>query len=231
LVQNQDFQIRRNRQAYPRAWVVHESRGFPATEGLSRLEQGGPMQEILYPADPFWHDPGLPLYEPRRLVWIDREERLAMKDYVAGQSPQPGETVRVSYPTPQRVEIEARLDFPGIVVLADVFYPGWKLTIDGKPAPIYRVNRVMRGAAVREGTHHLVYTYEPASFRIGWAISLGGLAVFLVLAIVFTVRPRDLAKAALRDLVPGPEMAREQQHDEDDARDREDEHEPGSDPL
>jgi hypothetical protein len=211
-IQNQDFQIRRNRQAYPRAWVVHESRGFPATEGLSRVEQGGPMQEILYAADPLWHDPHLPLYDPHRLVWIDRDERLVLKDYVAGQSPQPGETVQVSYPTPQRVEIEARLDFPGIVVLADVFYPGWKLTIDGKPAPIYRVNRVMRGAAVREGTHHLVYTYEPASFRIGCVISLGGLATLLVLVFIFALRPRDPIVAAFFELVPSsPESPREQE--------------------
>ena len=163
------------------------------------------MQEILYAADPFWHDPGLPLYDPRRLAWIDRDDRLALKDYIAGQSPQPDETVKVSYPTPQRVEIEARLDVPGIVVLADVFYPGWKLTINGKPAPIYRVNRVMRGAAVREGTHHLVYTFEPDSFRIGRVISFGGLAAFLALSIIFAIRPRDPIVATFSELAPGPE--------------------------
>jgi len=230
-IQNQDFQIRRNRQAYPRAWVAHESRGFPATKGLSRLEQGGPMQEILYAADPFWHDSGLPLYDPRRLVWIDRDERLGLEDYVAGQPPQPEETVKVSYPTPQRVEIEARLSVPGIVVLADVFYPGWKLTIDDKPAPIYCVNRAMRGAAVREGTHHLVYTYEPASFRVGRAISLGGLAAFLALAIVFTFRPRDPIIAAFFEHVRSPESAREQERSQDHGRERKQEHESGPEPI
>ncbi len=58
----------------------------------------------------------------------------------------------------QRVELEAVLDRPGLVILADVYYPGWRLTIDGKPAPIYRTNRVMRGAAVPAGRSHLVYT-------------------------------------------------------------------------
>ncbi len=57
--------------------------------------------------------------------------------------------------------LEVSLDSPGLVVLADVDYPGWELAIDGKPAPIYRVNGVMRGAAVSAGRHRLVYTYAP----------------------------------------------------------------------
>ena len=61
------------------------------------------------------------------------------------------------------------------MILADVFYPGWKLTIDGQPAPIYRANRLMRGAAVQQGKHRLVYTYEPRSLQVGIAISLLGL--------------------------------------------------------
>ena len=40
--------------------------------------------------------------------------------------------------------------------------------------PIYRANRMMRGAAVPRGEHTLVYTYEPVSFRIGAILTLTG---------------------------------------------------------
>ena len=76
-VQTHDYQIRRNRQMFPRAWVVHDATGLPPMDGLTRAERSGPMQEILYGDDPIWHDPTLPVYDPHRLVWIADEERLA----------------------------------------------------------------------------------------------------------------------------------------------------------
>jgi uncharacterized membrane protein YfhO len=82
---------------------------------------------------------------------------------------------------PQRVELRASLDWPGLVILADTYYPGWRLSIDGEPAPIYRANRLMRAAAVPAGAHTLVYTYEPLSFQVGTIISAAGLIVSLVL--------------------------------------------------
>jgi uncharacterized membrane protein YfhO len=74
------------------------------------------------------------------------------------------------------------MDSPGLVILADTDYPGWRLSIDGRPAPILRANRLMRGAAVRAGQHTLVYTYEPVSFRVGAIVSAIGWIVLLRLA-------------------------------------------------
>ena len=89
----------------------------------------------------------------------------------------------MTYPTPEQAVLEVSLDSPGLVVLADVYYPGWELTIDGKPAPIYRVNGAMRGAAVSAGRHRLVYTYAPRSFRVGRLVSIAGLAGLLLLGL------------------------------------------------
>ena len=97
------------------------------------------------------------------------------------------ETVTVTSYSPQRVELDAALA-PGLVVLADIYYPGWRLTIDGKEAPIYRANRMMR-VAVRAGRYHLVFTYEPRSFVVGGGITLAALAVLGVLGVAFTFRP------------------------------------------
>ena len=73
----------------------------------------------------------------------------------------------VTVDDPRRVELAAVLRSPGLVVLADVFYPGWTLTVDGRPAEVLRTNRAMRGVALTAGTHRLVYRYR-ADVVPGW---------------------------------------------------------------
>jgi hypothetical protein len=188
-IQNHDYQIRRNLKAYPRAWVVHEGRSLPVLDGLTRAERSGPIQDMLYSADTIWNDSAMPVHDPHRLIWIDLDQQLALRGFLNGQSPTPRETVKVSYPRPDRVEIEAKLDAPGVVVLADSFYPGWKLTIDGQPAPIHRVNRMMRGAPVDVGRHQLVYSFDPVSFKVGRLLSMAGLVASMLLAVFCVIHP------------------------------------------
>jgi hypothetical protein len=177
----EDFQIVRNLDEYPRAWVVHQARIKPQIDGLTRAPRRETMEEIIFSNDPFFRDANRTLYDPRQMAWIEVDDTSPLRGYVSGYPPEAAESVKVVVEEsgPQRVVLEASLTHPGLVILADVFYPGWMLTIDGQPAPIYRANRLMRGAAVKEGKHRLVYTYEPRSFQVGAAISLSGIAALL----------------------------------------------------
>jgi len=76
---------------------------------------------------------------------------------------------------PQRVEIDVTLERPGLLVLADAYYPGWRASVDGRPAAILRTNRAMRGVALGAGAHHVVFSYAPASLRLGAALTVIGL--------------------------------------------------------
>ena len=130
-------------------------------------------------------------FDPRLLAWVDTSKRTELAPFLSGRPPGPTETVTVTYPSPDRAELEASLESPGLVILADVYYPGWELTIDGKPAPIYAVNRLMRGAAVPAGTHRLVYSYAPRSFLVGRVGSILGLGVLALCGIACALRPVD----------------------------------------
>ena len=141
------------------------------------------MQEILYAPDPIWNEATQRVYDPRSLAWVARDDLAAIRRYLSGAPTTPSETVKVTYPSPQQAVLELNLDSPGLVILADVYYPGWELAIDGKPAPVYRVNGSMRGAAVASGPHRLVYTYVPQSFRVGRFASIAGLAALLFLCV------------------------------------------------
>jgi hypothetical protein len=173
-----DFQIRRNQRS------IEPTRGLDAGE-----ERQKAMKEITYDNDSIWNDRSRQEFDWRRNAWVDRDQRLALSGFLSNRPMDSSETVKVTYPSPQRVELDVTLKSPGIVVLADIYYPGWELTIDGVPAPIYPVNQVMRGAAVKAGSYHLVYTYAPRSFRIGVIVSGLGLAVILAFGVVCYRRP------------------------------------------
>jgi hypothetical protein len=188
-LEHEDFQILRNRNAYPRAWVVHQARFIKPIRGLERSDRDSPMEELLYANDEFWHDPGRVVFDPHVLAWIDADQRAAVLPYLPGMLPGQQEKVTVTKYTPQCVELDADLDHPGLVVLADIYYPGWRLSIDGVNAPIIRANRMMRGATVDAGRHHLFYTYEPFSFTLGAWITAAALAVLVALGIACHLYP------------------------------------------
>ena len=76
-----------------------------------------------------------------------------------------------------------------MVVLNDVHFPGWKAKVDGRDAPVERVDYVLRGVRVGAGMHTVEFRYEPLSWRIGWITTLVALAG-LVAAVVAGLRPR-----------------------------------------
>jgi hypothetical protein len=188
-IEREDFQIIRNHTVYPRAWVVHQARGLKPIMGMERADRDAPMQELLFSNEPLWHDAGRHVYDPHLLAWIDNDKKAELHDYLPGMPPGPTERVTVSYPDPQHVVLDAVLVQPGLVILADVYYPGWHLTIDGERATIYRANRMMRGAAVPSGRHRLVYSFKPPYFAIGGGITLAALVVLAALGVAFTLRP------------------------------------------
>ena len=182
-IRAQDWMLFRNKAAYPRAWVVHQARFLKPIPGRAGKDRQRLMDQILFANDAFWHDPDRRVFDPHALAWIEIDDPTPLARYVHEAGHDPTETVTITRYEPQRVEVEARLSRPGIVILADVYYPGWTLTIDGQPATILRANRLMRGAAVAAGTHRLVYTYDPLSFRLGGLISLVSIGLSLVLGV------------------------------------------------
>ena len=73
---------------------------------------------------------------------------------------------------------------PSALVVTDLHYPGWRATVDGEDAPIHRVDYLLRGVTLPPGRHRVEFSYEPATWRIGWIVSaLALLALIAALAV------------------------------------------------
>jgi hypothetical protein len=80
-----------------------------------------------------------------------------------------------------QVTIRTETDGPAYLVLADTYYPGWRVTIDGERAEIYRANSVVRATAVPEGTHEVIFTFRPVDFYVGAGVTAVTLLSCLVM--------------------------------------------------
>jgi uncharacterized membrane protein YfhO len=76
-------------------------------------------------------------------------------------------------------------------VLGDNWFPGWKAKVDGKSAPIERVDYTYRGVRLGPGPHTVEFSYEPASWTIGWVTSLLSLVALGGVALVGLRRRRS----------------------------------------
>ncbi|TAK01213.1 hypothetical protein EPO44_09180 [bacterium] len=85
--------------------------------------------------------------------------------------------------TNQEVTIRASLNSSGILVLADSFYPGWRVYVDGKEEEILRANFLFRGVLLPSGEHVVEFQYQPYWFKVGLVLSLvaASLLLFLIL--------------------------------------------------
>jgi hypothetical protein len=66
--------------------------------------------------------------------------------------------------TDNAVKINVSVPEPGIVVLHDLFYPGWEAYVDGIGKPVLRANILFRGVEVPAGRHSVSFVFRPLSF-------------------------------------------------------------------
>lgn len=84
----------------------------------------------------------------------------------------------------------------GVVVLSDIYYPGWTCTIDGQPAEIARANYVLRAVKVPAGEHEMTMNFDPQTVHVTEAIAYATLALLgllLVAQVVVALRKQRTA--------------------------------------
>jgi hypothetical protein len=165
-----DYFVLENPTALPRAWVPRRVEVVrDSAERLHRL------------ADP--------RFDPREVAFA--EAPVPLPEGAASG------TARFVHDEDERIVIDVEMATDGLVVLSDLWDPGWKVFVEGRPMPIQRVNHAFRGVALPRGRSSLEFRYEPASFRLG----LYALLVALVLTAAWAawvIRTRPSPAAGLQ---------------------------------
>ena len=134
--------------AFPRVWSVHETRAITSEDDIVK-ELAAPRAELERREFQFGVPPAL--------------ETCAGPDGV--------QLVRRGS---ARVVIDADMKCRGMVIAGETFFPGWKATVDGNPAPIHEAYSMLRGVVVEAGRHRIEMVYRPASVYWGAALTALG---------------------------------------------------------
>jgi hypothetical protein len=171
---------------FPRAWVVHAVEVIAAEEAaLARLSAdtfdlrrvavvNEPLGLALPgPTDASTARPGR-AREPR----AERDEALA----------EVGSRAQVLAFAPDGISLRVDAVADGLLVLSEVYYPGWRASVDGLPARVLRADGLLRGIPISQGQHMVRVWYAPASVRAGLAISALALILTGIVGIWYALR-------------------------------------------
>jgi hypothetical protein len=113
--------------------------------------------------------------EPDEVERIDVARTALLSEPVAIGSGPPG-TARLLDDRPGMLDVETRAPSAQLLVLAERFHPGWRVSVDGTAdaAPV-AVYGDFLGCVVPPGTHRITLTFAPESARVGAWITLAGL--------------------------------------------------------
>jgi len=112
---------------------------------------------------------------------------------VAWQETTPGNAARVIDYRANEVVIEAESAEGGLLILTDLAWPGWRVSVDESPAGMVVVDEMYRGVQLAPGKHRVRWKYVPASLWGGMGITAGTLLLLAGLAIARRQRSRAAA--------------------------------------
>jgi len=151
------FNIYKNLNAFPRAWIVHRAERASSLDTLNAR-----TLDAAFDAH-------------RSVLLLDPPPDL--------QSCAETEPVRVNWRTANTVGLSARPSCRGMLIVSDTWYPGWSAAVDGRNVPVYQAYSALRGVVLEAGPHHIEFRYRPASALIGGLMSMIGILCACGLAV------------------------------------------------
>jgi hypothetical protein len=166
LYVDKDVRVLENPGTLPRAWLVHEA------------QQVGPGEALAALADR--------AVDPRRTALLE----VPPPPLEPTSDPAAETAVYLGY-QPDWVRVEVQAATPALLVLSEVWDPGWRATVDGAPAPVYLADHILRAVPVPAGEHVVELTYEAPYLRLGIAVMLATAGALIAGALFFSRRSAE----------------------------------------
>lgn len=158
----------RNPYAFGNAWFVnHIQYVANANEEINAVGQFNPLETAI----------------------IDRKFKAEIGEISTSSSDSLAYIKLNSY-APNRLVYETENKEKALAVFSEIYYPGWKVSIDGKEANYGRANYIFRAMTIPKGKHEIVFTYDPTSLHITESIAWIALGLLIISFILYIIKKR-----------------------------------------
>jgi uncharacterized membrane protein YfhO len=90
---------------------------------------------------------------------------------------------------PKDIMFDTKAETHSVLLLSDKYDPNWKVTVDGKPAPLLRCNFIMRGVYLTPGAHTIEFQFKLPNRPFYVSSTAIGILILLAGWLVFSTRP------------------------------------------
>jgi hypothetical protein len=124
-----------------------------------------------------------PRFDVRRAALFDTSANVAISEGLQALPAPLSITTSVRHYEPGRVEIELSAAAPqgSSLVVSENYYPGWKATVDGKPARIGRADYTLIGVELPQGAQSVELNFTSNSYAQGKVITWIAIALGLLM--------------------------------------------------
>ncbi len=147
-----------NPHSVPRAYIAHQFEVVEDETALRRM------------AGPDWN--------PRMKVLLD-----ALPEFAGSAGAAAEDRVEFVEDGNDVLQVKVSTNAPGLFVLHDSFYPGWRAFVNGQPVSILRANYMFRAVALAPGAHVIRFEFRPEIVDAGMALSGASLLVLLMVCL------------------------------------------------
>ncbi len=93
--------------------------------------------------------------------------------------------ISILFENASRMDLSVQVSQAGWFMIADTWYPGWKVSIDGSAAAeISRVNYLYRGFPLQPGQHSIIIEYRPWWVTLSMIVSFIGICTIIAFFII-----------------------------------------------
>ena len=97
---------------------------------------------------------------------------------------------QIDYQKSGDIHIEVQTDKPGILIISESSYPGWKVYVDGREKECLWLDLLFMGVEIGPGRHDIVFKFCPKHFNLFLFISLVSLLLLFSVWALFWIKGR-----------------------------------------